>query len=138
MSIIPDIHSIKKMFIFFQYCFKANLFWKSETTWLKRVKIIPNSLQKTLLLGPGCLCLIGLCFLLKDALLLKMQRIKTIVQGPVVQKADSAIHRINHYPADKGVQNQLRYPLGNNLSGGQRYPPFEQPGPVVLQKQLQE
>ena len=39
-------------------------------------------------------------------------------QAPVVQTLDSAIHRINHYPADKYYGNQLRYPLGNDLSCG--------------------
>ena len=57
------------------------------------------------------------------------------LQAPVVQKVDSAIHRINHYPADKYLGNQLqwRYPLDRDLSGGQRYPPFEQlePGAQV-------
>ena len=37
---------------------------------------------------------------------------------PVVQMLDSAIHRINHYPADKYYGNQLRYPLDSDLSGG--------------------
>ena len=49
--------------------------------------------------------------------------------APVVQTLDSAIHRINHYPADKYYGNQLRYPLDSDLSGEQRYPTFEQPGP---------
>ena len=39
-------------------------------------------------------------------------------QGPVAQTLDSAIHRINHYPADKYYGNQLRYPLDSDLSGG--------------------
>ena len=39
-------------------------------------------------------------------------------QAPVVQTLDSAIHRINHYSADKYYGNQLRYPLGNDLSCG--------------------
>ena len=39
-------------------------------------------------------------------------------QAPVVQTLDSAIHRINHYPADKYYANQLRYPLDSDLSGG--------------------
>ena len=39
-------------------------------------------------------------------------------QAPVVQTLDSAIHRINHYPADKYYGNQLRYPLDSDLSGG--------------------
>ena len=41
-----------------------------------------------------------------------------ILQAPVVQTLDSAIHRINHYPADKYYANQLRYPLDSDLSGG--------------------
>ena len=40
------------------------------------------------------------------------------VQAPVVQTLDSAIHRINHYPADNYYGNQLRYPLDSDLSGG--------------------
>ena len=43
---------------------------------------------------------------------------KTIFQAPVVQKLDSAIHRINPYPADKYYGSQLRYPLESDLSGG--------------------
>ena len=39
-------------------------------------------------------------------------------QAPVVQTLDSAIHRINHYPADKYYGNQLRYPLDSDLFGG--------------------
>ena len=49
--------------------------------------------------------------------------------APVVQTLDSAIHRINHYPADKYYGNQLRYPLDSDLSGGWHNPTFEQPGP---------
>ena len=41
-----------------------------------------------------------------------------INQAPVVQTLDSAIHRINHYPADKYYGNQLRYPLDSDLSVG--------------------
>ena len=52
-----------------------------------------------------------------------------LIQAPVVQKLDSAIHRINHYPADKYYGNQLRYLPDSDLSGGLRYPTFEQPGP---------
>ena len=29
---------------------------------------------------------------------------------PVVQTMDSAVRRINHYPVDKHLQNQLSYP----------------------------
>ena len=42
----------------------------------------------------------------------------TIHQAPVVQTLDSAIHGINHYPADKYYRNQLCYPLDSDLSGG--------------------
>ena len=49
--------------------------------------------------------------------------------GPVVQRLDNAIHRINHYPVDSVVCFVNTYPLDSDLSGGQRYPAFEQPGP---------
>ena len=39
-------------------------------------------------------------------------------QAPVAQTLDSAIHRMNHYPADKYYGNQLRYPLDRDSSGG--------------------
>ena len=39
------------------------------------------------------------------------------LQAPVVQRLDSAIHPINHYPVDKYYGNQLRNPLDSNLSG---------------------
>ena len=39
-------------------------------------------------------------------------------QAPVVQTLDSAIQRINHYPADKYYRSQLRYLLDRALSGG--------------------
>ena len=39
-------------------------------------------------------------------------------QAPVVQTLDSAIQRINHYPADQHYQNQLSYPVDSDLSGG--------------------
>ena len=38
--------------------------------------------------------------------------------APVVQTLDSAIRRINHYPADKYYGNQLRYLLDSDLSAG--------------------
>ena len=37
------------------------------------------------------------------------------IQAQVVQTIDSAIHRINHYPADKHQQNQLSYPVDGGL-----------------------
>ena len=51
------------------------------------------------------------------------------LQAPVVQRLNNAIHRINHYPADSVVCFVNTYPLDSDLSGGQRYPAFEQPGP---------
>ena len=44
--------------------------------------------------------------------------IKVRNQAPVVQTMDSAVHRINHYPADKHKQNQLSYPVDSDLSSG--------------------
>ena len=54
---------------------------------------------------------------------------KIIDQAPVVQKLDSAIHWINHYPVDKYLGNRLRCPLDGDLSIGQCLPPFELLGP---------
>ena len=48
--------------------------------------------------------------------------------APVVQTLDSAIHWINHYPLDNSTGFASVYPLAS-LSGGQRYPSFEQLGP---------
>ena len=41
-----------------------------------------------------------------------------IHQAPVVQKLDSAILRINHYPADNAIVSCNTYPLDSDLSGG--------------------
>ena len=50
--------------------------------------------------------------------------------APVIQRLDNAIHRINHYPADSEVWFVKTYPLDSAiLSGGWRYPAFEQLGP---------
>ena len=49
--------------------------------------------------------------------------------APVVQTLDSAIHRINHYPADSVIGFPNTYLLDSDLSGGKRYPTFEQLGP---------
>ena len=38
--------------------------------------------------------------------------------APVVQKVDSAIHWINHYPVDKAIGFRTTYPLDSDLSGG--------------------
>ena len=39
-------------------------------------------------------------------------------QAPVVQKLDSAIHRINHYPVEKYYEDRLRYKLDSDLPSG--------------------
>ena len=44
--------------------------------------------------------------------------VKMYSSGPVVQRLDNAIHRINHYPVDKCSQNKPRYSLDSDLSGG--------------------
>jgi len=38
--------------------------------------------------------------------------------APVVQKLDSAIHRINLYPVDNAIGLPNTYPLDTNLSSG--------------------
>ena len=38
--------------------------------------------------------------------------------APVVQKVDSAIHRINLYPVDSAIGFPNTYPLDRDLSGG--------------------
>ena len=57
---------------------------------------------------------------------LSERSIWTSKQGPVVEKMDNAIHRINHYPTDKYQGNQLRYSVDSDLFGEQPYPSFEQ------------
>ena len=42
----------------------------------------------------------------------------SIPQAPVVQKVDSAIHRINHYPMDNTKEFVNTYPLDSDLSDG--------------------
>ena len=51
--------------------------------------------------------------------------------APVVQMLDSAIYWIHHYALDNSIGFASVYLLDSNLSGGQRYPSFEQLGPVV-------
>ena len=41
-----------------------------------------------------------------------------IRQAPVVQKMDSAIHRINLYPVDSAIGFPNTYPLDRDLSDG--------------------
>ena len=38
--------------------------------------------------------------------------------APVVQKVDSSIHWINHYPVDNAIIFPNTYPLVSDLSGG--------------------
>ena len=52
-------------------------------------------------------------------------------QAPVVQRADNSIKWIIHYPVDSVLCFVIIYSLDSGLSGGKRYPPFEQPGPDV-------
>ena len=40
------------------------------------------------------------------------------VQGPVVQKVDNAIHRINHYPLDNAIGFPNTYLPDSNFSTG--------------------
>ena len=65
--------------------------------------------------------------LAKSLLYVKIFLIKH--QARVVQRVDNAIHRINHYPVDSVVCFVNIYPLDSDLSGGLRYPAFEQLGP---------
>ena len=44
--------------------------------------------------------------------------IVTSDQAPVVQKVDSATHRINLYPKDSAIGFPNTYPLDGDLSGG--------------------
>ena len=39
-------------------------------------------------------------------------------QGPVVQRVDSTIHWINHYPMDNSINFDSTYPLDSDLSSG--------------------
>ena len=49
----------------------------------------------------------------------EMERIVALVfLAPVVQTLDSAIHRINHYPADSVIDFRNIYPLDSDLFGG--------------------
>ena len=40
------------------------------------------------------------------------------VQVPVVQKVDSTIHWIKHYPTDSAIGFRNTYPVDSDLSGG--------------------
>ena len=60
--------------------------------------------------------------------------LKKLIQAPVVQILDSAIHRIYHYPANKYQGSQLCYPMDRDLFSGQHYPPFKQLAPGYYRK----
>ena len=49
---------------------------------------------------------------------IKLARVYQIVLDPVVQKLDSAIHRINLYPMDNAIGFPNTYPLDSDLSVG--------------------
>ena len=64
-----------------------------------------------------------------------------INQAPIVQKLDSAIHRINRHLEDKYYETELRYPMDSDLSSGKRYPTFEQlwarwVNPIIFEDQF--
>jgi len=42
----------------------------------------------------------------------------TILQGPVVQKVNNAIHWTSHYPLKSAIGSRNTHPLDNDLSGG--------------------
>ena len=52
------------------------------------------------------------------SILRKNNEKKQSVLASVVQKVDSAIHWINHYPVDKAIGLGTTYPLDRDLSGG--------------------
>jgi len=56
------------------------------------------------------------------------------VQTRVVQKADNAIHRIDHYPEDSTVCFVETHLLVCDLSGGWCFPSFEQLGQGEIQR----
>ena len=51
------------------------------------------------------------------------------IVAPVVRRSDDVIHRINLYPEDNARRFAIIYLLDSDLSVGQRYAPFKQPGP---------
>ena len=51
--------------------------------------------------------------------------------APFVQTVDNAIQRRNLYPVYSTIGFPNIYPLDGDLSGGQHYPSFEQPGPGI-------
>ena len=52
---------------------------------------------------------------LEISLLILLVDGKNFHQASVVQKVDSTIQQINHYPADEHYQNQLSYPVDSAI-----------------------
>ena len=57
-------------------------------------------------------------------------------QAQVVQRVDSAIQWINHYPLDNAINFDSTHLLDSDLSSGQHYPPFEQQGPGLQETNI--
>jgi len=57
-------------------------------------------------------------------------------QASVVDNVNNAIQRINHYLADSAICYVNTYPLDSDVSGGYRYPAYEQP--ILPVKELQQ
>ena len=49
---------------------------------------------------------------------IELKHLKSVLQAPVVQTSDSAIHRINHYPPDSVIDFRNTYPLDSDLASG--------------------
>ena len=78
----------------------------------------------------------GCCKCSVNAGLIDTKRLlKLLLLALVVQTLNSTIHWINHYPADSVIYFRNTYWLDSDLSGGQRYPTFEQPGPEGIFRQ---
>ena len=58
-----------------------------------------------------------------------------LIRWILIYPVDSAIERLNKQgqinlcPVDNAISFSITYPLDSDLSGGERYPTFEQPGP---------
>ena len=72
------------------------------------------SQQKSSPMSYDVICHCTFCNCVRNPMLLPIRN----KQAQVVQKLASAIHRINHYPADKYYGKRLRYSLDSALSGG--------------------
>ena len=80
--------------------------------WVKKVK------RKTQLSDWHVLLIIMLEILPAEYMYMYPHEPVSRVLAPVVQTLDSAIHRINHYPADSVIDFRNTYPLDRDLSGG--------------------